>query len=302
MVRPDVMTRLASGERLLMDGAMGSELHRRGVEVAKGSDSGGPGPWSANANIDAPDKVRQVHEDYLREGADINLSNNFWTSRPRLAAVGQEDNWEAITRTAAEIAVQARDAVNPSAYVAGAIAPPGSGDPDREYREFVDQSRILAEAGVDVMLPEFCLSVQDCVTAVDACATTGLPVWLGFAPKMEGGKMWGGETVEELVAALEGRNVDVMFAMCAPPEHVSDALRQLRPIWDGPIGGYSTINYGHATHFGPWTTYDTDRDYDIEQYVDFAREWLDIGAQIVGGCCATDPEYIAALRPIVKGS
>ena len=188
MVRPDVMSRLARGERLLMDGAMGSELHRRGVEVAKGSDSGNPGPWSANANIDAPDKVRQVHEDYLRVGADINLSNNFWTSRPRLAKVGKEDDWEAITRTAAEIAVQARDAVNPDAYVAGAIAPPGSGDPDREYTEFRDQSRVLAEAGVDVLLPEFCLSIQDCVTAVDACGTTGLPVWLGFAPKMEGRK------------------------------------------------------------------------------------------------------------------
>src|SRR5439155_24229130 len=107
------------------DGATGSELQRRGVYVSKGSAKGKLGPWSATANIDAPDVVRQAHEDYLRLGVDIITSNNFWTSRSRLGMVGLQDDWERITRTAGQIAVAARDAVNPNAYVAGGVAPPG---------------------------------------------------------------------------------------------------------------------------------------------------------------------------------
>src|SRR2546426_8235748 len=144
-----IMERLQAGEVLLMDGATGSELQRRGVNVSQGATKERPGSWSATANIDAPDIVRQVHEDYLRLGADLITSNNFWTSRPRLALAGLADQWERYTRAGAALALQARDAVNPEAYVAGGMAPPGEGD---LRAEFLDQARGLAALGVDVML------------------------------------------------------------------------------------------------------------------------------------------------------
>src|SRR5437868_9300278 len=114
----DIRDRLREGDILLLDGATGSELGRRGVNVSKGSTKEKLGPWSATANVDAPNLVRQVHEDYLRIGADIITSNNFWTSRPRLAMIGLADQWEEYARAAGEIAVQARDSVNSDAYVA----------------------------------------------------------------------------------------------------------------------------------------------------------------------------------------
>ena len=100
----------------------GSELGRRGVNVSKGSTNEKLGPWSATANVDAPSIVRQVHEDYLRLGVDIITSNSFWTNRPKLAVIGLSDRWEEYTRAAGELAIQARDAVNAAAYVAGGIA------------------------------------------------------------------------------------------------------------------------------------------------------------------------------------
>src|SRR5262245_45633805 len=173
VAHPSVSDRLARGERLLLDGATGSEVAKRGVYVSKGSTPDKLGPWSATANLDAPEVVRQVHEDYLRLGADVITSNNFWTSRPKLAEVGLEERWEEIATTAGRLALAARDAVNPEAYVAGGIAPPlwsegGQRAADRagiapwravreprpqaELRnEFADQSRLLARLGVDLI-------------------------------------------------------------------------------------------------------------------------------------------------------
>src|SRR5262249_35641683 len=149
----------------LMDGATGSELHKRGVNVSQGSTPDKLGAWSATANVDAPDLVRQVHEDYLRVGAEVIISNNFWTNRPKLAVVNRSDDWERYARAAGKLAVQARNGVNGEAYVAGGVAPPGSGD---LKAEFTDLTRVLTEEGVDFMLPEYVGTIEDCLTAVDA--------------------------------------------------------------------------------------------------------------------------------------
>ena len=84
-----IMDRLNAGDRLLLDGATGSEIQRRGADVLKGATAdSGLQAWSATANIEYPDVVQQVHQDYLRVGADIILSNNFWTNSPRLERIG----------------------------------------------------------------------------------------------------------------------------------------------------------------------------------------------------------------------
>ena len=113
MSRTSIVDRLQSGEVLIMDGATGSELQRRGVDVDKGSVDGLLGVWSAAANLDAPDVVRAIHEDYLKAGAEIIISNNFYTSRTMMRVIGKQDQWEEYTRRGGELACQARDAINP---------------------------------------------------------------------------------------------------------------------------------------------------------------------------------------------
>jgi S-methylmethionine-dependent homocysteine/selenocysteine methylase len=297
-----IMERLGAGEMLLLDGATGSELQRRGVNVSQGATPETMGVWSATANVDAPDVVRQVHEDYLRLGADLITSNNFWTSRPRLALVGRADEWETYTRAAGQLAVQARDAVNPDAYVAGGVAPPEEGD---LYAEFSDQARVLAAIGVDVMLAEWVGTIADAVAAVDACATVGLPVFLGVRQIRADGTMQYGERLEDLVAALQGHPVSAILLMCSRPEAISAGLPRLRQAFDGPIGAYANIGYDMNPKFG---TVPGEQRFTLDQsaypparYAAFGREWLAMGAQIIGGCCATGPEHIEALRPVVKG-
>ncbi len=299
-MRENIMTLLGGGRLLLMDGGTGSELQRRGVNVARGSGPPGDiGPWSARALGEAPDLVRQVHEDYLEAGADIIITNSFWTNPTRLGLDGIGDRWAEYTKLAGEIAVQARDAVNPDAYVAGGIAPSSPGHPGI-FEELRGQAEILADAGIDVILPEYVGSVEDCAAAVDACSEVGLPLFLGV--KHVNTHL---ADPEALVAGLERRRVDAILPMCSAPEYISDRLPALREAYDGAIGGYANIGYVEATG----GTGDPDRprraiewgENTPERYAEYGREWIGMGAQIIGGCCASGPEHIHALRPVVKG-
>ena len=308
MNRLDIRERLAAGERLVLDGAMGSELQRRGVDVSQGlTEDGWLGAWSATAMRDAPETVREIHDDYLRAGAEILTTNSFWTNRVRLALVGLADKAPEYTRLAAEIALEARDRLNPDAYVAGGIAPPegglGGADTIDLPREFADQAAVLADAGVDLLLLEYIGCVADCVTAVDAVAGTGLPVFLGLRELAPDGNMQEGETYDQLVAWLGGRKVDAILLMCSGPERISLGMPRLREAFPGAIGAYAEVGYGKAAHT-PTEPGQQFHAIDIgdntpARYAEFGRAWLDAGAQIVGGCCATRPEHIAALRGVV---
>ena len=315
-----ILERVTAGDILVMDGGTGSELQKRGVDVMRGTTvegrrmgpekykwTTGHGVWSATATLEAPDVVRQIHEDYLRAGADIIISNNFYTCPAMLQMIGEEDRWEEYTRRAAELALQARDSVNPEAYVAGGFAPPYSGD---LKREFGGMARVLAECGVDFLLPEYmggstvCESpIADCVTAVEVCAATGLPVFLGVCCVTDKGTMYHGESFRELAEALAGCDLAGILLMCSYPDEISVCLPELRKVFSGPIGAYGHIGYNENEEFGsspdePYFSIDIG-EYTPERYAEFASDWKKVGAQIIGGCCATTPEHIAALPAAV---
>ena len=304
MARRNIVDRLRAGELLILDGGTGTELQRRGVDVEKGTRGDEIGPWSAAANFDAPDVVREIHEDYLRAGADIIISNNFYTTPAMLERIGKQDDWEAYTRRGGELAIQARDAVNPDAYVAGGIAPPYQCD---LRAEFEGQARVLAASGVDFMVAEYMAGesiiddpISDCVTAVDACAVSALPVFLGLSNVREQGALHHGESFAELVAALKGHPVEGIFLMCSYPKDVTGSLPALREAYDGPIGAYAHLEYNENPKFGsspdePFFTL-AEGENTPEKYAEIARGWKQGGAQIIGGCCATNPDHIRALR------
>src|SRR3954453_19700649 len=98
-MRDPVLTRLERGDVLVMDGGIGSELHRRGCDLLRKRAAGDTTTWfgeawSTSTNNDAPEVVGQVHADYLRVGADIILSNTFYSGPSRLSLIGAEKDWE----------------------------------------------------------------------------------------------------------------------------------------------------------------------------------------------------------------
>jgi homocysteine S-methyltransferase len=94
-----------------------------------------------------------------------------------------------------------------------------------------------------------------------------------------------------------------VLLMCSDPVAISASLPKLRAAFDGAIGAYANIGYKRNPRFGEageqWHTIDQ-QTYPPDRYAGFVREWVGMGAQVVGGCCATGPEHIAAIAPIVK--
>ena len=326
-MRENIVERLAGGDVLLLDGGTGSELQRRGVEVLHGSgETRRLAAWSALANVEAADVVRQVHTDYLRVGADAIISNNFWTGPTRMASVGLADDWERYARAAGENAVAARDAANPDAYVLGGIAPPALPPDDgqqqrsdlvtmggtRFRKEYGDQARVLADCGVDAILAEYVGWIDEAVAAASACSKTDLPVFLGIRHIQEDVTMQYGERLEDLAAALRDSPVAGIMLMCSTPERITAGLRRLINAYDGPVGGYPNIGYMPLAPVDPDKPTMTNQlpsksgdflqtaDYYPTRLAEFAREWKEMGARIIGGCCATGPEHVMAMAPVVK--
>ena len=270
-MRKSIVERLAAGHHILLDGGTGSELQRRGVEVLHGSgETRGLAAWSALANIEAADVVRQVHTDYLRVGADAIISNSFWTGPTRMASVGLADDWERYARAAGENAVAARDAANPDAYVFGGIAPPAISSGHGQQRSD------LVTMGGTRFRKEY------------------------------------GERLEDLAAALRDSPVAGIMLMCSTPERITAGLRRLINAYDGPVGGYPNIGYMPLAPVDPDKPTMTNQlpsksgdflqtaDYYPTRLAGFAREWKEMGARIIGGCCATGPEHVMAMAPVVK--
>ena len=313
-----IANRLAAGHRLLMDGGTGSELQRRGVDVLQGATAQRLGAWSGPANIDAPDVVSEVHRDYLKAGADIIISNSFWTNRHRLAPIGLGDEWERYARAAGQIAVEARDEQNPDAYVAGGIATPcvepalprARGNPGSDVESlgrgkvramFSEVAKVLAGEGVDFILPEYIGHIEDAVVAIEGASEADLPVLLGMRHVTLDGTLQYGESFDDLAAALSDSGVAAILLMCSQPEEISAGLPRLRDAFDGPIGAYSQIGYRPIAPLGDNESRDPlpANENSPARLAEFASDWLSMGAQIVGGCCATTPAHISAMREIL---
>lgn len=334
MSKTKITERLANGKTLLMDGGTGSELQRRGVDVLKGA-TDRLKAWSATCNIEFFDVVQQVHRDYLRVGAELIISNNFWTTPSRLSRVGLADRWEEYARAAGQNALAARATENPAAYVAGGIGAPTLQKPVYESvdeaskrkerpdvenmgvepfrKEYVDHARLLADLGVDLILAEYIGFIADAVAAADACAEAELPVFLGIRHIDQEGNLQFGESLNKLAEALKGHPVDAVLLMCSDPKAISIGLPKLLDAFDGPVGAYPNIGYNptgpishksRLTNLRPSTGPDIIQleNYSPSRLAEFAQEWKEMGAQIIGGCCASGPEHIMAMRHIVKNN
>jgi methionine synthase I (cobalamin-dependent) len=185
---------------------------------------------------------------------------------------------------------------------AGGRAPP---DPVDLPREFAMQGRALKESGVDLLLLEYIGYIEDIVRAIDAVEPVGLPVMVGIRHVREDGTMQFGETYDDLVAALGERKVDALLLMCSSPQAITAGLSKLRQVFSDPIGAYPNIGYSRASDAlqqgRQWHALDT-TSYEPADLARDGAKWLGMGAQIVGGCCGTTPEHIAAIRRVVPQS
>jgi homocysteine S-methyltransferase len=293
-----IRERLAGGQTVLLDGAIGTEILRRNLT------------WADHQLASRPDVVRSIHEDYIRAGADVISTNSFQLCRRALSNhfrdaahrrhIGARDLDERADKLLAasiHLAREARErvAAAPPVAVAAAVttlewcfrpdlAPP----PDEARREYQEIFQVMKDAGADLVLLETVNSIGEARVALEVARSLGLPCWISFVCD-ERGVLFTGETLAQAAAALEPLAVDALLLNCAPPDDITAGIEALALHAHVPIGAYA-----HIGRFDPpewmFTT-----EYPPTRYRDVAAGWKQLGARIVGGCCGTTPAHIAAL-------
>ncbi len=306
-VAEEIAGRLADGELVIIDGGMGSQLQAEGVPMDEVA-------WSARANLEQPEVVQRIHEEYIRAGAEVIIANTFAASRAGLAPAGLGDRVAEANNSAMRAALQAREAASarpvavagsmssfcPVAMDATALgsppASPASGDPRfPSLADFREQAGLLAEAGADLIALEMIDGRGYGRAALQAAAETGLPVWLGISPaRLDDGtlgtlpELGDGDSLDDLLSALVDPALAAVTVMHADPELTLDAIGVIRRHYAGPIGVYAET--------GGWQPPNWVFDgLTPGEYLQQAITWAGHGAQLIGGCCGTGPGHIRLL-------
>ena len=251
----ELKSRLNSGAVVILDGAIGTELQAMGVPMD-------PAAWCGPGNYTHPATVRQMHERYIRAGADVITTNTFNTLRPALEAAGYGEVVREINTRAVDAALEARDRAGGDrpVYIAGSIScrTPirdlktgtllggtgygyGASLSAQELRLHAqEQADVLAESGVDLFLIENMWADNDSrVIATEAAKSTGLPVWVAFTASLAPD----GETVRMSLA--EDRNYSVGMGKPVGTENwravdeemtLAAAIREIAPLEPDALG------------------------------------------------------------------
>jgi S-methylmethionine-dependent homocysteine/selenocysteine methylase len=286
------LTALSQPRKLILDGATGTELNRRGV------DTGLP-LWSANALMNEHDTniLQQIHEDYLRAGADVITTNTFRTHHRALAPSGNAQRALELTRRAVDTARAAIAAVSSEKrrYVAGSIStledcyrPDLVPSDDVLRAEHSERIHHLVECGVDLILIETINTIREAVVMTKLATITGTPVVVSFVCGIDG-KLLSGETLTAAARELLPLGISAIGINCGPTPSLHHPLEELHAACgeDFPLVAYGNI--GYADEKVGWVNTDAENP---TAYCGHASHW---DAKIIGGCCGTTPAHIAEL-------
>ena len=277
-------------EVIVFDGGVGTYLYEKGIYINTCFDE---------LNLTNPDLVAEVHRDYVNAGADVVETNTFGANRFKLAPHGLDTKVHEINRKGAEIA---RKVAGETTFVAGSIGPLGAQiEPigklsyDEAKEVFKEQARGLLEGGVDLIVLETFALVSELVQAVRAVRELDpkIPV-MAQVTVNDDGVLLSGATLESFVNEVTKCDVDVIGLNCSVgPKAMLEALEQLRPLTKIPVSVQP--NAGVPQNVGGRNIYMTSPEYIAE----YAKRFILSGANVVGGCCGTNPEHIKAIRRAV---
>ena len=277
---------------VLLDGAMGTQLDKRGL-MGRGM-----------ANLDAPQAVLEVHRMYAEAGCDALITNTLTMNpiyiRTHNVGVSVQD----VNRAGVELA---REAAGDRLCILGDMSSTGQLlEPYGDYREsqfydaFREQTQALAEAGVDGFIIETMFDLREARCALRACKEhSGLPIIISIAFQTDehGGRTMMGDTAEQCARQLTDAGADVIGANCGDldPAQMARVVALLKAATDRPIAAQPNAGKPRLT--------DDRTVFDMEppEFAQGVAACIQARAQIVGGCCGTTPEHIRAVREQIGG-
>lgn len=287
---------LAEKGILLADGATGTNLFAMGLEAGEA-----PELWLETA----PEKITRLHQDFVDAGADIILTNSFGGTRNRLKLHHAEDRVFALNKRAAEIARSVADKAGRKVIVAGSVGPTGdllvplgAMTYDEAVASFVEQIEGLKAGGADVAWIETMSAVDEIRAAADAATRVGLPyIYTGSFDTA--GKTMMGLHPKDIhgVAKDIGSGPFAVGANCGVG--ASDILSSLLDMTEADPNAVVIVkgNCGIPEFRGAEIHYSGTPPL----MADYARLAVDAGAKIIGGCCGTSCEHLAAMRQAIDG-
>jgi len=281
---------LQSQKIILLDGAMGTTLDKRGLMLR------------ARNNIDAPQAVLKIHKEYAACGCHILTTNTLTMNRIYIQTHNVDVDVREVNKAGAELA---RQAAGKSQYVLGDISSTGQLlEPYGDYKEscfydaFREQAGILAEAGVDGFIIETIFDVREALCALRACKDNfSLPVIvsIAFATQTNGARTIMGNSASECAEKLTEAGADVIGANCGDidPGQMAVVVSLLRSatnlsVLAQPNAGKPRLHDGETVF-----------DMTPAAFAEGIRECLRAGARLVGGCCGTTPEHIKAAADVL---
>jgi methionine synthase / methylenetetrahydrofolate reductase (NADH) len=281
----------ALDERVLIcDGAMGTMLYAKGVFLNRCFD---------DLNLTQPDMVAELHQAYVRAGADILETNTFGANRVKLATFGLESRLHAINAQGARVA---RHAAREQAYVAGAIGPLGIRvEPwgktglDEAEAIFREQADALASGGVDLFMLETFRDLSELRAAVRAVRSVSPAPIVAQLTTGEDGNSLDGTPPEQFTPVLEALGADVIGLNCSVgPAVMLETLERMAAVTSARLSAQP--NAGRPREVEGRNIYLSSPEY----MSSYARRFVTAGVRLVGGCCGTTPEHIRHIHMALR--
>ena len=277
---------------LIADGAMGTVLYTKGVFINRCFDE---------LNLSAPQMVKQVHQEYVKAGAEIVETNTFGANRIRLTAFGFAEKLKAINEAGVRLA---REAAGEKAFVAGAIGPLGAQiEPigplsfSEARAVFKEQSEALLGAGVDLLVLETFYDLSELREAIAAAREAAGPdmVIIAQVTVNDDGSLRDGSSTETFTRSLDGWAVDVIGVNCsAGPKAALETVEKMvayttKPLSSMPNAGLPATVEGRNIYL-----------CSPEYMAQYSRRFLQAGVRVIGGCCGTTPDHIKEICSEVR--
>lgn len=302
MTKTSVEKRLQ--EKLVLDGAMGTELEKLGVKTNDLL-------WSANALINNPKSIYQVHADYFKAGADIAITDTYQANVAAFAKVGiNHDQALDLIKKGVELAKQARDDFNPAGLVAGCVGPYGAylangaeytGAYDlsfAEYQKFHQEKiKTLINAGSDLIsvdtMPNFA-EIKSVVKIINDLPNK-IPYWISLSVKDENTLSDGTPLRDVIIWLGKQSGISGIGVNCTKIENITPIVSLMHHLTDLPIVVYPNPGDIYDPQTKTWTSVPHTDTFEQE-----VPRWLAEGANIIGGCCRTIPQDIEQITEIIK--
>ena len=282
---------------LIMDGAMGTELMRRGIEL--------PLPlWSSMSNIDQFDQVMNIHKDYIDAGSDILTTNTFRTTPRTFIKAGYSQNEsEIISERCCNMAIEAaKHAVKKeNTLIAGSVAPledcyeplhfPGKEIAKKEFQLIIDR---IIRKGVDILLFETMGNYEEIESVLQVSNHVDIQRWLSIVLKNKNSILDGTE-LKKVVELANKNKIDMVLINCTPVNIILEALDIFLGYRKGKWGVYPNAGENMPTKDGEFVS-----KLDDESFCKAIQDYITLGASVVGSCCGSTPNTVRKISNMIK--